>query len=121
MIFFISHASSFDYVGELYEPLKRSALAAQHTLIFPHEGGKTFFTKDIIARCDVFVAEVSYPSTGQGIEVGWADMYKKSIICVFKSGTQPSSSLTMITDTLIEYQNPDDMIGKLVVFFESTS
>jgi len=70
-------------------------------------------TKEIIKSCDVIVAEVSYPSTGQGIELGWATVFEKPIICIFKKDHKYSHSLNFITNQFIEYSNADELISKL--------
>ncbi|RYF28728.1 MAG: hypothetical protein EOO17_04300 [Chloroflexi bacterium] len=61
----------------------------------------------------MIIAEVSLPSTGQGVELGWADMYKIPIICIYKSGSKPSSALRFVSSKSIEYSDEKDMIEKL--------
>lgn len=61
----------------------------------------------------MLVAEVSLPSTGQGVELGQANVAGVPIICFYKTGTMPSSSLRFVTDKVIEYSDPQDMIAKL--------
>ena len=63
--------------------------------------------------CNLILAEVSYPSTGQGIELGWANAYAVPILCFHKKGIKPSGSLSVISDTLIDYEDSQDMIQKL--------
>lgn len=111
---FVSHATSFNFKDELYKPIKNSALFSKHKFLFPHDTDEVFSTKDTIQNiCDVVLAEVSFPSTGQGIELGWAEDKKKKVICVYKSGTKPSGSLKIITDTILEYSNTNDLISKI--------
>jgi hypothetical protein len=38
-----------------------------------------------LKEVDIFLAEVSTPATGLGIELGFAYLYKKRIICISKS------------------------------------
>lgn len=110
---YLSHSSSIDYVSELYEPLKGS-LAIDHDIFFPHDSDKDGInTKDIIPVCDLMLAEVSHPSTGQGIEIGWASANNIPIICIYRSGTKPSSAIQFISDRVIEYLSSEDMIEKL--------
>lgn len=61
----------------------------------------------------MLIAEVSLPATGQGIELGWADYAKTSILCIYKKGIQISSSLKFITDNFIEYENEENMISQI--------
>ena len=70
-------------------------------------------SKEIIKDSDLFIAEVSFPSTGLGIELGWADSFHKPIICIYSKGSQPSASLKTISRNFIEYLDKTDMIDKL--------
>ena len=74
MKIYISHSTGFDYQKELYEPIKNSELYNSHEIIFPHDkSSEVSNSKEVIKGCDMVIAEVSYPSTGMGIELGWAD------------------------------------------------
>ena len=103
MKIYVSHASSFDFQNELYTPLKQAL--PEHELFLPHENSNDANqdAKNIIETCDIVLAEVSYPSTGQGIELGWADMLHKPIICVYKSGAKPSSAIQIIAASMHAY------------------
>ena len=99
MKIYISHARNFNYIDELYKPLKESRLPAE--FIFPHEeGAAPFNSKDLFQnhKVDYVLAEVSATATGQGIELGWADIYNIPIICIYKKGTNPAGSLNVITN-----------------------
>ena len=113
MKIFVTHSSNFDFVNELYRPLRESNLGFSHDFIFPHEMKEGISTKEIIKSSDLVLAEVSYPSTGSGIELGWADMFAKPIICISKEGSKVSKSLDKITSNFISYRDSDDMIAKL--------
>jgi len=118
MKIYVSHAKSFDYVSELYEPLKDSKLPVE--FIFPHEEGSDPYDSKLLMErhgCDYVLAEVSLPATGQGIELGWADAYKMPIICFYKSGTTPAGSLKVITDRIIEYFDEKDFVNKVIMEF----
>jgi hypothetical protein len=111
---YIAHATSFDFENELYAPLRASEIAAQHELIFPHDTAREpINSKAIIAVADLIVAEVSYPSMGVGIELGWADAAGKKIICIYRTGTKISSSLEYISCEKIEYSDGVDLVAKL--------
>lgn len=56
------------------------------------------------------------PATGQGIELGWADYAKTPILCIYKKGTDISSSLKFITNQFIEYESVEDMIKEISDF-----
>ena len=59
---------------------------------------------------DFVIAEVSYPSTGQGIELGWANTENIPIICIYTQGSTISNSLHVITELIFPYLNTLDMI-----------
>lgn len=113
MNIFVSHSSNFDFKNELYIPLRKSELNNLHTIFLPHEKETDLVTKDIIKTSDIVIAEVSFPSTGQGIELGWANVYQIPIICIYKKDSKISSSLNKITNQFIVYENSEDMIEKL--------
>jgi nucleoside 2-deoxyribosyltransferase len=121
MKIFVTHSSSFDFEGELYAPLRGSALAGKHQFIFPHENGSEENTRDIIRGCDVVFAEVSYPSTGSGIELGWADSFQKPIVCVYKNGSTPSAALLGVVKALFPYSTAVDLLEKLESELEKLS
>ena len=59
------------------------------------------------------MAEVSCPSTGQGIELGCADLLGTPILCIIENGAKISSSLHNVTDDFVTYDSAEDMIEKL--------
>ncbi len=114
MNIYISHAGNYDYESELYKPIKDSELSAVHHFFLPHEPENIDVdAKHELKQTDILVAEVSYPSTGQGIELGQANVAGVPIICFHKTGTRPSSSLRFVTDKVIEYNDTDDFLAKL--------
>lgn len=109
---YAAHASSLDYQTEFYKPLKDSTIAKQHKITFPHETSEeqfdsyTFFHTD----CDLVIAEASHPSTGLGIELGWAYDADIPIICVHRDTTNPTNALTAVTNMVYSYSSPENMI-----------
>ena len=116
MKIFVAHSSNFDFKNELYIPLRKSELNKKHIIFLPQENGKETIPKEMIKNTDVIIAEVSYASTGQGIELGWADIFKIPIICIYKEGSKYSSSLNKLTNKFIVYKDSDDLIKKLSSF-----
>ncbi len=116
MKIYVSHLRRGNYEEELYKSLLSSRLAEKHTFIFPHsKSQKPFNTKELFKdkRCDIVLAEISYPATGQGIELGWADMFNIPIYCIYKKGLDVSGSALSIATKSIEYIDVKDMIKKL--------
>ena len=111
---YVSHDRGYDFLNKLYKPLQNSQLNIDHELFLPHiDGKKGELTKDIIKKSDAVIAEVSYASTGQGIELGWADSSNVPIICIHQKNSELSGALKYLTKTLIIYKDEKDMINKL--------
>lgn len=116
---YVSHSREFDFKKELYEVLATANLNQE--FIFPHETSDLpFNTKELLQNknCDLVLAEVSYSATGQGIELGWANVYQVPIICIYKTGSKISGSLKVVSDKLIEYNDGKDLINKLTEYFK---
>jgi len=97
MKIYLSHSSSFDFEDQLYKPLKDSLLIKSHQFFFAHDKENIDTkSKEIIQNSDLVIAEVSYPSTGQGIELGWADIQKIPVLCLYSSGSTFSNSLKFV-------------------------
>lgn len=112
---YISHSTSFDFLNEFYLPIKNCKDFEDVQFFFPHDD-KEKNTKDIIGSFDLVVAEVSFASTGQGIEIGWADMKNIPLLCLYRKGSKISSSLKLITKNVVEYSDEQDMLKKLKLF-----
>jgi hypothetical protein len=116
MKIYVSHSKHFlEYEDELYTPLLAS-FGETHSFIFPHaKSTEPYNTKELFESGDVdlIIAEVSYPATGQGVELGWADIYGIPIVAVYRFGTEPSGSLQLLTGELLEYQDEDEMVEKI--------
>lgn len=113
MKIFVSHDRGYDFKQLLYKPLRNSKLNKIHDIFLPHEDSKDMLTMNVIKKSDIFVCEASYPSTGQGIEIGWAYAFKIPIVAMFKKERKISGSLKYVTKTIIEYENTEDMLEKL--------
>lgn len=117
MKIYISHSSEYDYINKIYNPIKNSSLSKSNTFYLPHEDKNNVIdSKDLIKNSDLVIAEVSLPSTGQGIELGWANYSKTPIVCIYEKGSKISSSLKFITKNFIEYENSNDIIEKISGF-----
>lgn len=115
MKIYFCHAKEFDYVNELYRPIRESIFNTQHEIFLPHEDvSKTVKTKDIIKSSDIVFAETSLPATGMGIELGWADAFGVPIVCFYRKGSKISGSLRFIAKDIIEYADSEDLIEKVM-------
>lgn len=115
---YFCHSKKLDFKNKFYSPIRNSSLNKKHEIIFPHETDKFINSKEIIKGCDLVIAEVSFQSTAMGIEMGWANMMGKKIICVYKQGSKISQSLKTVSEDFIEYNDIDDLIDKLNIIFK---
>lgn len=113
MKIYVAHSSNSEYQKGLYAPLKSSALAKEHTFVFPHDTETLPDSKSEITSATIVIAEVSHASTGVGIELGWADSAKIPIVCMYTQGSKPSSSLKAISAVFVQYSGTKDMLEKI--------
>jgi hypothetical protein len=62
---------------------------------------------------DLVLAEVSFPSHGQGIELGYADMLSIPIFCINLKGQRISGSINSVTENIFEYSDFEDLKSSL--------
>ena len=111
---YLAHSTHFDFKEKLYKPLRGSALHTEHEINLPHETeDPPTISRDMIKNCDVLVAEVSVPSFGVGIEIGWADAFGVPIIGMVERGAKVSWSVDNELTDRFEYESADDLIEKL--------
>ncbi len=109
-----SHAAEANFLDGLYKPIRSSSLNSQFAITLPHEKSDSpFLTKEVLGTFSAIVAEVSFKATGQGIELGWADMLGVPIVCIFKEGSKPAKSLATVSKVLLEYRDSEDMIAQI--------
>lgn len=115
-IIYVSHSTDMDYRNELYKPIRESELNDRLDIHLPHEkSDEPYATEKFLRTCEAIVAEASLRSTGQGLELGMANMLGVPIICIYKKGTKPAGSLKTVVDAddFYEYENKEDMIKKI--------
>jgi hypothetical protein len=113
MKIYVAHPVGIDFKKELYKPIRQSSLNQEHTFLLPHEASDGSFNSKEYLRdeADLLIAEVSLSATGLGIELGWADVYKVPIICIYKTGSKLAGSLKVVSHNFIEYSNSDELIA----------
>ena len=121
MKIYVGHSNDWNYENELYNPIIKSELNKKHDIILPHLNNRSFDTKKVIEEADLFIAEVSRPSLGLGIEIGRAEQIGKKILCIYKKSEKVSSSLKYVDASLIEYKDEKDMIDKIKKEIEKIS
>ncbi|MCB9371083.1 hypothetical protein H6501_05780 [Candidatus Woesearchaeota archaeon] len=111
---YVGHSSSFDFKGELYDVLKNSLLSDSFAFVFPHEhSSEPVQTQKILPSCSFMLAEASYPSTGLGIELGFAFDLGVPIIFLVRKGSSVSSSLKVVSDIFVFYEGKADLCDAL--------
>ena len=118
MKIYIGHSNDFNFKEELYMPIMNSKLNEENQFIFLHISDKTFNSKEFIEKSDLFIAEVSRPSLGLGIEIGRAEMKNKKILCIYNEKFKEPSSLKYVNVDILEYRDTEDMICKIEEYIE---
>lgn len=120
MKIYVGHSSGFDFKTELYLPIRNSDLNKHHEIVLPHENSEEpFDSRTYLRSADVMVAEVSFPSTGLGIELGWADSNDVPILLVYREGMKISRSLSVVSEHLVSYSDTDQLITAIDSFLHS--
>ena len=113
MKIYFAHPQTINY-QELYETFKQDSFFNSHELILPHDDkNHQNHTHDFYKTINLMIVEVSKPSTGLGIELGWAFDDNVPIYCFYKNGTTPSDSIRATTNHLSPYQNPSDLCTQI--------
>lgn len=102
---YVCHSTAFDFKNNLYKPLKNSDLTREYDFSFPHDDEGIVNSKEIIKNTDIVLAEVSYASTGMGIELGWADTLSIPIVAIYNEQHKPSSAIQTVANSLTAYTN----------------
>ncbi|GAB6440770.1 hypothetical protein bcgnr5369_02790 [Bacillus cereus] len=100
----------------LHNVILNSEILKKHQFIFSENVTNE---KECLKKCEVMIADVSYPTIPLGIEMGWADNYKIDIICVCVKGTAISSHLTRMSKEILIYTEIVDLVEKLEWLFET--
>jgi len=114
MKIYITHSKDIEYAEKLYKPIRESGLSKEHEFTLPYEHGTPeYSSKEKIHDSHLIIAEVSKQSTGSGIEIGWANMYEKPIVALYRDGTVPSKSIRFAVKEMLEYKDEEDFIVKI--------
>lgn len=116
MRIYLSHSTSYDFTNELYLPVRTSPVLSKHEWFLPHEKTDSQFASRELFRnggCDLVVAEVSNPSLGVGIEMGWASATGIPVVAMHKTTAKPSQSVRAVASRGFSYQSIQDMVDKL--------
>lgn len=111
MKIYIAHSKELNYIENLYQPIKNDIQLKNYEILLPHEKSiSNYNTRDFYKTLSILIAEVSFPATGMGIELGWAYDDGIPIYCIYKKGTKISSSLKSVTSHFLEYQDDKELL-----------
>ena len=120
MKIYVSHSRLFDFKQELYVPLS-AAFSDSYQLILPHAHSELPYpSRELFTSraCDIVLAEVSYPSIGLGIELGWASAMGIPIYAIHASTAKVSGSISVVTQQIISYRDSDDLVNACKNLFD---
>lgn len=111
MKIYVAHSRNYDYQNELYLPIRNCQALDQTEIILPHEvENSPSNTREFYKSLDLMIAEVSYPATGQGIELGWAYDDQTPIVCLAKQDAKVAGSIFAVTDQVYRYSNSEELL-----------
>ncbi len=94
-----------------FKVIRRTDWSEEFEFVLPHEfSSDQNDIKSLFQEIDLIIAEVSHPSTCQGIELGFAETINVPIVCVYKKGMQFSAALNTIWDKFYEYDSADGLV-----------
>lgn len=117
MRIYVGHSRSFDFKTDLYAPLKELNLAGME-FIFPHDEDEKYNSIERMKSYDLMIAEVSFPSIGLGVEMGWAEVLGVPVVLVHKKGQIVSDSLRLEFKDFLYYSNGVELKEKLGQYLE---
>lgn len=107
---YLAHSSKYDFQNELYKPIKASLLMSDYDFIFLLDTPNYLpNTKELIKTYSLVIAEMSYPSTGAGIEIGWADAFNIPIILIHNELFNPPPYLKTMSPFILKYNKANDI------------
>lgn len=113
---YLGHSRSFDFQNELYKPLCESKVNVQYEFILPHEiSDAPYNSLEKIKEFGAMIAEVSFPSTGLGIEIGWASAAHVPLLFLAKDGCKVSNALVVVAPVHV-YKDEAEMMQLITAF-----
>ena len=108
---YLAHSSNCDYINKIYKPILNDPELSK-IITLPHMEKDFIHNRNYYEDFDLVIAEVSYASTGLGIELGFFYDEKKPIYCIYQG--EYSKSLEAITKKFMEYNNIIYIIKKII-------
>lgn len=114
---YVAHSQQLPYQDELYQPIRTSVLNAEYEFVLPHETSQAPYNSlDQAKTFKALIAEVSFPSTGLGIELGWFNALGLPILCLQRAGSQVSPSVQLVATQYVVYDDTNSMLMAIQQF-----
>ncbi len=108
---YVAHSKQLDYIENLYKPIREDKKLQEYEILLPHEKtAESANSREFYKGLSVMIAEVTYPATGLGIELGWAYDDGTPIYCLYQRGHKVSGSLKVICNHFIEYSSTEELL-----------
>ncbi len=109
---YVAHSKELNYIDDLYLPIREDESLKQYNILLPHEDNSASYnSREFYKELSVIIAEVSFPATGLGIELGWAYDDEVPIYCIYQKDKKISSSLKCLTSNFIEYKTTEELLN----------
>lgn len=119
MKIYVAHSTNCDYVNEIYKPIREDSKLKKHYIVLPHEDENYLHDRAYYNNFDIAICEVSYPSTGLGIELAFLFDSSIPIYCLYKKNSNYSKAVLAVTKNIIEYNDKKDLVEKIKDIVES--
>ncbi len=97
-VYFI-HSTKFDYNNLLYKRLLSSRVCLSHNLMLPQtKEYRDKYTKDLMNKADVIIAELSSPSLGLSIELSFLKKINKPKLFISLDNKVPTKYKKLVTN-----------------------
>ncbi len=112
--------SNKDYIEKISELVRKSGFEdfsfirdVEDYVSIPDAHELMHRASEEIAKCDALLLDYDGPGHGCMIELGIAYAHKKKNIVITKKGTNIKKTILGVADTVIEYENIDDILSPL--------
>lgn len=119
MKIYVGHSKKMDYEEKLYNVIRSSKELGSFSFLLPHEkDANSYQEREFYKTLDLFIAEVSYPATGLGIELGWAYDDGVPIYYIYQEGKKLGNSLKCLSKRFYSYSDDDSLVRTLLRILE---
>lgn len=109
----VGHSSAMNFTEDLYTPLKNSDYFTSHEWIFPHEDDNRVSAWETIKQVDLFIADVSLPSTWLWIELWICMDLWINILCIAKEWASVSNTIRKVVPEITRYADKDQLLDQI--------